>query len=185
MGDGRGPLLLPLRNNIRTHSASLLLYPTYRGSIPPNLANPRFTPTNVVLTDRRIRMQTFHRTVLTLLFVAVSTNFTLAQKSVDSARLPLTFFQKITPRTGRAGEFTSGGKTNNAGIKAASVSSGIPGIDSVVNWSDEFMATGFDSNGNPQSIWPYTMVGHPPESGIPAFIGAPVVPVSVDLLGPD
>ncbi|MGC1649926.1 MAG: hypothetical protein WA741_29220 [Candidatus Sulfotelmatobacter sp.] len=64
-------------------------------------------------------------------------------------------------------------------------SSGIPGIDSIVNWSDQFTYAGFDGNGNAQSVWPYTMVGNPPESGQTMSIRAPIVPVTVELLGPD
>src|ERR1051325_2142001 len=130
-------------------------------------------------------MSTLHRVVLTLLFFTLSNNFTFAQTAVDSVRVPLKFLQKISPRTGRPGEFTLGGKTSNAGLTAKSATSGLPGIDSVVNWSDQFTAPGFDFNGNPQSVWPYTMVGHPPESEIPSFIGAPIIPVGLDLLGPD
>ena len=130
-------------------------------------------------------MSTLHRVVLTLLFFTLSNNFTFAQTAVDSVRVPLKFLQKISPRTGRSGEFTLGGKTSNAGLTAKSATSGIPGIDSVVNWSDQFTAPGFASDGSPQSVWPYTMVGNPPESGIPSLIGAPIVPVSLDLLGPD
>jgi hypothetical protein len=128
---------------------------------------------------------TRHLMVLSILLFACA-NLTFAQNSVDSVRLPLTFLQKMTARTGHPSDaFTTPGKTKNSGISNAASSSGLPGIDSVVNWSDQFTSPGFDFNGNPQSVWPYTMVGNPPESGIPAFIGAPIVPVSVDLLGPD
>ncbi|HZV58828.1 MAG TPA: hypothetical protein VFF42_00705, partial [Candidatus Eremiobacteraceae bacterium] len=37
----------------------------------------------------------------------------------------------------------------------------------------------------PQSVWPYTMVGTPPESGIATHIHAPIVPVDLELLGRD
>jgi hypothetical protein len=76
------------------------------------------------------------------------------------------------------------GATKNATFHAYA-SSGIQGIDSIVNWSDQFISPGYDSNGNPQSVWPYTMVGNSPQSGQSASITAPIVPVRVQLLGPD
>ena len=52
----------------------------------------------------------------------------------------------------------------NAGLKTAATV-GIPGVDSIISWSDSFTSPGYDFFGNPQSVWPYTMVGTPPESG--------------------
>src|ERR1041385_7354527 len=130
-------------------------------------------------------LKKYYLPVVILVLLTLSSSLTFAQNSIDSARVPFSFFQKISPRTARPGEFTSGGKTKNSGVSKAAATSGLPGIDSVVNWSDQFTAPGFDFNGNPQSVWPYTMVGHPPESGIPSFIGAPIIPVGLDLLGPD
>ena len=65
---------------------------------------------------------------------------------------------------------------------ALAASTGVPGIDSLANWSDQFTVPGFDFNGNPQSVWPYTMVGTAPESGQTTTFRAPVIPVTVDLL---
>jgi len=59
---------------------------------------------------------------------------------------------------------------------------GVPGITTVKNWVDAFTVPGFDPNGNPQSVWPYSMVGRPPEQGGTTNIHAPIVPVIVDLL---
>jgi hypothetical protein len=63
------------------------------------------------------------------------------------------------------------------------------GIDSVANWSSYFYYQGLDSNGFTQFSWQYTMVGHAPFGqgdggdwqGETTWIGAPVVPVSLDL----
>lgn len=55
-------------------------------------------------------------------------------------------------------------------------------FDSVAHWSDSFVADGFDPKGNPQSVWPYTMVGRAPESNRTTMIPAPVIPVIVQLL---
>ena len=97
-----------------------------------------------------------------------------AGTTVESARVPLSFIHSFTPRTGdREGQLTR---------HRSSSSFGVPGIDSLVNFTDQFTADGFDSLGNPQSVWPYEMVGAPPESGLTTFISAPIIPVTVELL---
>jgi hypothetical protein len=62
---------------------------------------------------------------------------------------------------------------------------GIAGIDSLANWNKHFDAPGVDSNGNPQHVWYYNMVGNPPRLGGTTVINAPVVPVSLDLRNAD
>lgn len=62
---------------------------------------------------------------------------------------------------------------------------GISGIDSLVNWNKHFDVAGYDSNGNPQHVWYYNMVGNPPEMGGTTVINAPIVPVSLDLRNAD
>lgn len=120
---------------------------------------------------------------LAILVVAASTPTTSAQTAIASRQLPASTLTTMRPQ--HAGQsVTKYGATKN-GVKAAAVSSSIPGIDSIVNWSDQFTSPGYDSNGNPQSVWPYTMVGNPPESGQSTTISAPIVPVKVELLGPD
>src|SRR5512140_1935043 len=39
------------------------------------------------------------------------------------------------------------------------------GIDSLTSVSGQFTAAGFDDVGNPQSVWPFTMVGRDPALG--------------------
>jgi hypothetical protein len=117
-----------------------------------------------------------------LLSVAGLTNVTFAQSSLGSRQLPASLLRKMKPRTARPGEAFG---TTKGGVSTAAATSSLPGVDSVVTWSDQFMTPGFDTNGNPQSVWPYTMVGNPPESGDQTFISSPIVPVTVDLLGPD
>src|SRR5689334_7558325 len=58
---------------------------------------------------------------------------------------------------------------------------GVPGVDSLVNFTDQFTTLGFDSNDNPKTVWPYEMVGRAPESGIPTVIHMPVIPAIVDV----
>ena len=120
---------------------------------------------------------------LAILVVAASPLTTTAQTAIATRQLPATTLLAMKPQHPSQG-LKKFGATKNAGIQAA-VSSGIPGIDSIVNWSDQFVSPGFDSNGNPQSVWPYTMVGNSPQSGRGALIKAPVIPVTVQLLGPD
>jgi hypothetical protein len=62
---------------------------------------------------------------------------------------------------------------------------GIPNIDSLVNFNDQFFTQGFDSNGNPNRHWYYNMVGNPPSHKGTTVINAPIVPVSLDLLNFD
>jgi len=62
---------------------------------------------------------------------------------------------------------------------------GIPNLDTLPNFSGQFHASGVDANGNPQSKWLTNFVGNPPEHGGTTNISAPVIPVSLQLLGPD
>jgi len=90
--------------------------------------------------------------------------------------VPPDFLKNATPHVGAHGAKGFDGKNN------AVASVGVPGIDSVANWVGQFTAPGFDPNGNPQSVWPFSMVGHSPQSGISTNIRAPIIPVVVDLL---
>jgi hypothetical protein len=112
--------------------------------------------------------------------------------SIQSKKLPTSFLKKITPKSAHSADpsFTAGRvKYLPNGTKITSATSlattGLPGVDTLANWSDQFTTPGFDFFGNPQSVWPYTMVGTPPESGQTTIFRAPIVPVVVDLLGPD
>lgn len=62
---------------------------------------------------------------------------------------------------------------------------GIPGIDTVPNFSGAYSTPGFDPNGNPQSNWLFNTLGNPPEAGGTTTLNAPVVPVSLDLRNAD
>jgi len=63
--------------------------------------------------------------------------------------------------------------------------SGLTGIDSVVNFTGQYTYPGFDWQGNPQSVWPWAMVGRSPRSNAPTVIGAPIIPVSIDMRNAD
>lgn len=127
-----------------------------------------------------------------LLFLLVG-GLATAAFAQDSLTLPASQLKKMNPHTARPSDlveklgankaFNAVGAAGTANSFAAN--SSLPGVDSVVNWSDEFSAPGFDGQGNPQSVWPYTMVGNPPEEGETTEINAPVIPVVVDLLLPN
>ena len=119
-----------------------------------------------------------------VLLTASSMNAASTQSAIASKRMPLSAVRSMRARTANHNDsFVKAGMVKR-GFSAAATT-GTPGVDSLANWSDQFTAPGFDFNGNPQSVWPYTMVGTPPESGITTTIKSPIVPVTVDLLGPD
>jgi hypothetical protein len=80
----------------------------------------------------------------------------LAQSSVESKRMPSSVLKQMIPKTGHAGEpeASFGSIKQFAGKAHDAATSGLPGVDSVVNWSDQFIAPGFDFSGKPQSLWP-------------------------------
>ncbi|HEY0794964.1 MAG TPA: hypothetical protein VGD64_04215 [Acidisarcina sp.] len=67
------------------------------------------------------------------------------------------------------------------------------GVDSVPNWSSSFYYPGYDSFGGVQYAWQYTMIGKTPftekaDGGVDTMttkVGAPVVPVNLDLRNAD
>jgi hypothetical protein len=67
------------------------------------------------------------------------------------------------------------------------------GIDSLATFSGVFVNPGLNTGGDPQFIWPYTMVGSSPfgkghgsnRDDETTFIGAPIVPVNIDLRNAD
>jgi hypothetical protein len=65
---------------------------------------------------------------------------------------------------------------------ASAFGGGVPGIDSLVNFTGQFYSPGLDPNGNPQSVWYYSMVGNSPELGGTTTVSAPIIPVKVELL---
>jgi hypothetical protein len=62
---------------------------------------------------------------------------------------------------------------------------GIPGIDSVPNFSGAYSTPGFDSNGNPQSNWLFNTLGNAPSKGGTTTIDGPIVPVAIDFRNAD
>ena len=64
-------------------------------------------------------------------------------------------------------------------------SSSLPQFDTVVNFSDQFIANGVDSRNRPRTVWPYTMVGQPPQANRKTVFNAPVIPVVLEMLDPN
>jgi hypothetical protein len=69
-----------------------------------------------------------------------------------------------------------------AGLKTSSASAAASTFDSLTHFSGSFTTPGFDDAGNPQSVWPYTMVGRDPHQNRTTEIHAPIIPVTVELL---
>ena len=102
-----------------------------------------------------VRRRTFSMTVtaIALAFPLSGLAGPLAQNQAtpDSAQVPRDFLKSAAHH---------GAGLRADGIKTSSLKkSGVPGIDSLVNFVDQFVADGFDTAGNPQSVWPYSMVG--------------------------
>ena len=126
--------------------------------------------------------------VLALLFCgSVSSTFAQTSQGIQNAILPAGFLKQVNPHTAHRGEIEAklGLKFAGNGPTSAAATSGLSGFDTITNFSDQFMTPGFDDNGNPQSVWPYTMVGQAPESNRATSFNAPVIPMTVDLLAPD
>lgn len=96
--------------------------------------------------------------------------------TANAAQVPSSFLQgaKAIHRREAAHTVSNGGLTMAA--KAPS------SIDTLVNFSGSFTTPGFDGDGNPQSVWPYTMIGRAPEQNRTTRFNAPIIPVTVELL---
>jgi hypothetical protein len=110
----------------------------------------------------------------------------MAQSAPDD-QVPLGFIQNANPHTER---FASAG---SGGVLGTHSYGSVLGVDSVVNWSSYFYRPGVvpsASGDYPQFTWPYTMVGNSPlskddDGGQRTTIGAPIVPVILDLRNAD
>lgn len=107
----------------------------------------------------------------------------------DPKALPASVLKLARPHTGTPNSIAAGagvkGYGGHHGNGGGNAGTPVPGIDSLQNWTGQFTEPGFDGNGNPQSVWPYAMVGRQPESNRVTHFRAPVIPVVVDLLGPN
>ena len=131
------------------------------------------------------------RTVLAAFLVAAFPGALMAQAPMESDQLPASFVQNTNPHALNSREAADGG-----GVLGRRSNGNVLGIDSLPNWSSYFYRPGLDSNGFPQFTWPYTMVGRSPfqssnddwrfdDHGQTTRIGAPIVPVNLDLRNAD
>lgn len=83
-------------------------------------------------------------------------------------------------------QFTSvkGLTTGQNGTQQATLP-GIPGIDSVPNFSGAYSTPGFGPNGQPQTNWLFNTLGNAPENGGTTTVNGPIVPVSLDFRNAD
>ena len=100
-----------------------------------------------------------------------------------SDQVPSSFVTNLNPHALHTKLAAAGG-----GVLGGRSNASLLGIDSIVNWSSYFYFPGVDSNGFPQFTWQYTMAGNAPfgqggedEEEETTKIGAPVIPVNLDL----
>jgi hypothetical protein len=114
-----------------------------------------------------------------------------AASEVDAYKVDASFLQGKHPihlKGPSSPNSTKPGVLHNAAIQTAvhnaKKGSGLPGIDSLVNFTGSFVASpNLDSNGNPlpNAIFSYAMVGNAPGGGT-THVNAPIIPVTVELL---
>lgn len=115
------------------------------------------------------------RLIIPLLFF--TTALALSAQVLESDQVSKDFLSKSRHQSGKAAPHNHSSQ--------GSPHDGIPNIDSVVNFSGQFNANGFDFLNNPQKKWDFNMVGNRPEHGGTTVINAPIIAVSVDLRNAD
>jgi len=95
--------------------------------------------------------------------------------TVDGAQVPASYLRGMRRIESRHAPHT-------AALAGAAKTMAPAGIDSLTSFTSQFTAAGFDDNGNPQSVWPYTMVGRAPQANRTTTFRAPIIPVTVELL---
>jgi hypothetical protein len=115
-----------------------------------------------------------------ILFVALPVS---VYGQAPSDQVPSSFVTNLNPHALHTKLAAAGG-----GVLGGRSNASVLGVDSIVNWSSYFYFPGVDSNGFPQFTWQYTMAGNAPfgqggedEEGETTKIGAPVIPVNLDL----
>jgi len=121
--------------------------------------------------------------------LCLSAGLAQATFALGPNEIPIDALKGLNPHTGsltakHGAAKLSGFAAADAGTiqNAATQGSGVPGIDSVANFTGSFVAAGLDPLGNPQSKWYYAMVGSRPDDGRAVSIDAPIIPVVVKLL---
>jgi hypothetical protein len=130
------------------------------------------------------------KAVFFAIFFALVTGTVYGQSASTMAddQVNASYLQGMKPYMHATGSNADGG-----GVLGRHSSGAVLGVDSVANWSSYFYEPGFDSFGGTQFTWGYTMVGHAPFGmgqdqdwqGETTRIGAPIVPVNLDLRNAD
>ena len=94
-----------------------------------------------------------------LILGAGSMTASFAQNTIASKKTPLSALRQMKTHLAPGDALAKFATTKRPGLSTPATTTGTPGIDSLANLSDSFTAPGFDPNGNPQSVWPYTVVG--------------------------
>lgn len=104
-----------------------------------------------------------------------------AAVAVESDEVPASFVATKKPHTTRGASRSDGGGTNGR------YSNNTLGVDSIPNFTGYFYEPGVTGQGYVQFTWPYTMVGKAPSpsNDSTTVIGAPIVPVIIDLRNSD
>jgi len=118
------------------------------------------------------------------LVLAPATLYAQAPAATADDQVDVSFLSTTNPHTAHLNEAAAGG-----GVLGTRSYGSLLGIDSIPNWSSYFYYPGVDSNGFAVLTWQYTMVGNSPFSqpggedsdGKKTHIGAPIVPVNLDL----
>lgn len=124
-------------------------------------------------------MKAFCRTLPLVLIMFFAAGLSAFAQS--SAQLPADFLKNARPM--HAPKVHQNAVTPD--LSKVTTNASIPGIDSIPNFVRSFQAHGVDGNNNPQTNWPFSMVGNGPAAGGTTSINAPIIPVSVNLLNPD
>jgi hypothetical protein len=74
---------------------------------------------------------------------------------------------------------------SKVGLNGSKSANCIAGINGVTNFCTNFTENGFDAFGHPNSSWTTNFLGNAPQNGGVTTIGAPVIPVTVQLLNAD
>ncbi len=130
-------------------------------------------------------MKTFLRSSLAMLGIFSLLAASTAALAVDSDQMSPTGLRNKArihaTVTGRSAGFAGVSALAAGGQSASSSGTGVPGIDSLANFTGRYRANGFDGSGAPQKDWIYAMVGASPQRGGTTRVRAPVIPVSIDL----
>jgi hypothetical protein len=130
-------------------------------------------------------------TLITLAFGSLFISCTAASAQVPSSALPTPIGKPCNALLCNASDLATAVPRSTVlpphahSNGQAHARSGIPNIDSLVNFSDHYFAYGVDSNGHAVREWYTNTVGNPPNTPGTTTLNAPIVPVIIDLRNSD